>query len=394
MKQVISNESELYFERGGPAYRLMQRVGLIRGEDPSIRRRIIAFLLITWVPLLIFSLVEGRAYGPTPRESFLLDFATFARFFLGVPLLVVAELVVGPRLTGAALQFVRAGFVRPEDYPRFEKAIVRVVRWRESVWAELVILGVALLGSWTITAESLYGSQSCTWNTVATQGALRFSLAGFWYHIVAVPFIQFFLFRWLWRLTIWIGFLFTVARLNLDLLPIHRDEAGGLGFLGTAHTSFGIFALAISSVLSAEAAFRILFEGAKLESFRVLFIAHLVTSEVFILGPLLLFVPVLSRSRRAWLRDYSLLLVRYNREFHEKWLAGKAPTEPLLGSADIQSLADLGNSFQFIRDMKIVPFSLRTAIQLGIVAALPALPLLPLAVPVMEILKVLAGAVF
>ena len=47
MTPTLANEQELYFERGGPSYRLMQRIGLIRGEDPSVRRRIIAFLAIT-----------------------------------------------------------------------------------------------------------------------------------------------------------------------------------------------------------------------------------------------------------------------------------------------------------------------------------------------------------
>src|SRR5262245_2637617 len=120
MASVLAHESELRFELGGPAYRLMQRVGLIEGEGPSLARRIVAFLLITWVPLLVFSLIEGRAIGATPRASFLLDFATYARFFLAVPLLFAAESVVGPRLRKAGLQLVQANFVRPEDLPAVE----------------------------------------------------------------------------------------------------------------------------------------------------------------------------------------------------------------------------------------------------------------------------------
>ena len=37
-------------------------------------------------------------------------------------------------------------------------------------------------------------------------------------------------------------------------------------------------------------------------------------------------------------------------EFDRKWLYGGAPPdEPLVGSADIQSLADLGNSFEIVK---------------------------------------------
>ena len=101
MNPVVANESELYIERGGPAYRLMQRIGLIRGEDPSVQRRIIAFLAVTWVPLLILAWWEGLAVGPTPRESLLLDFAAFARFLVAVPLVFIAEVIIGPRVTAA-----------------------------------------------------------------------------------------------------------------------------------------------------------------------------------------------------------------------------------------------------------------------------------------------------
>jgi hypothetical protein len=136
------------------------------------------------------------------------------------------------------------------------------------------------------------------------------------------------------------------------------------------------------------------FEGAKIDAFQIHFITMIVATELVLLGPLTLFCPALMRTRRAWLRDYSLLVMRYNRAFHEKWIEGQAAEgEQLLGSADIQSLADLGNSFEFIRAMKVVPFSLRVILQLAIVTALPALPLVLLVMPIEKILSLLTQAV-
>jgi hypothetical protein len=66
----------------------------------------------------------------------------------------------------------------------------------------------------------------------------------------------------------------------------------------------------MSSVLSAEAAFLIVFEKVAIETFKVPYIALLVVVELLFLGPLLMFVPILIRSRLAWLRDYSLLVDR------------------------------------------------------------------------------------
>lgn len=397
MNPLLANASELYIERGGPAYRLMQRIGLIRGDDPSVARRIIAFLAVAGGPLLVLSWWEGLAVGPTPRESLLLDFAAFARFLVAVPLVFIAEVTIGPRVTAAGLHFVQAGLVTPKDYPAFEQAIRRLARWRESVGAELVLAGLAVIGAWTFTAETVYGGATASWQTatIATGDGTRLSLVGLWYHVVAVPIVQFFWYRWLWRFLIWIRFLYHVSRLELDLVPTHADGAGGLGFLGTTHTVFGILAFAMGSVLSAAAAFLIIFEGVKIEAFQVHFVTVLVVTEVVVLGPLTMFCPALVRARQAWMRQYSLLVLRYNRAFHEKWIGGQgAEGEPLLGSADIQSLADLGNSFEFIRGMKVVPFSVRVILQLAVVTLLPALPLVLLVVPIERILDLMTKAVF
>ena len=77
---AMASESYLYFERGGPAYRLMQRLNVVKGDDPSIARRIVISLALTWFPLLILPFFEGLALGPTSEHSFLLDFAPYARF--------------------------------------------------------------------------------------------------------------------------------------------------------------------------------------------------------------------------------------------------------------------------------------------------------------------------
>lgn len=394
--RVESNlRSELYVERGGPAYRLMQRIGIILGEGPSVGRRIVAFWAITWIPLLFLSLLEGYALGPTPRESFLLDFATYARFFIALPLLFVADAVVGPRLTSAGLHFVQGGFIRPEDYPAFDGAIARLVRWRESVWVETILLSMALTAAWTLTADTFYGTDASTW--VSSESGSRFSLAGLWYKFIALPVLRFFWLRWVWQLIIWTRFLGAVSRLNLDLVPTHADAAGGLGFLGTAHVPLALIPIAISCILSADAGFRFVFDGTPWQTFQTFEIplsVVQVATQVICVGPLLVFAPIMVRKRWEALREFGALVGRYDRAFYEKWLTGQAPdAQQLLGSADISSLADLGGSFQCIRDMKVVPFSFRVVMEVAVVAALPAVPLLPLVIPWRDILEWLAGAV-
>ncbi len=278
-------------------------------------------------------------------------------------MLIIAELLIGPRLTIAGLHFVRSGLVREDDYPAFDSAVEKVSARREALLPELILLGLAVFGAWSMTA-ALYAGQETSWHIIRTESGIRLSMAGAWYLLVAVPLLQLMFYRWIWRLVIWTGFLRDMSRLNLRLAVSHPDAAAV-----------------------------IVFHGVSIETFKIPFGAYLALVNLIFLGPLLVFVPLLARTRRQGLREFSTLAGVYNYSFAEKWIRGKAPEgEPLLGSSDIQSLADLGNSYQFARQMKIFPFSLQDIIRLSVVAAVPMLPLLPLVMPIEDILKMLAKA--
>ena len=73
--------------------------------------------------------------------------------------------------------------------------------------------------------------------------------------------------------------------------------------------------------------------------------------------------------------------------FRQKWLGGAAPeNEPLVGSSDIQSLADLANSFEVVRQMDALPFNKNTVLRLAMVIVLPLLPLALTMVPLDEMI--------
>lgn len=393
MSAVLTNESELYLAPGWPAIRLIHRIGIRREtEGQSLRRRIVALVLVTWVPMCLFAILQGRALGATPRESFLLDFAVYARFFVGLPILVASDVLVGSRLRAAGLQFVREDFIRREDIPAFEQAVTRLARLRESVVATIVIVGLAALGAWTLTVEAVGGVATSGWRSVMLpEGhALRYSLAALWNNLVAVPVVLFLLYRWLWRILIWTTFLLDVAQLDLQLVPTHADKAGGLAFLEVAHASFAGLAFAMGAVISAGVAFRVVYEGASVASFGSLLVVLVVITVFLFLGPLLVFCPALARSRRAALASYGALVGRYNRAFQGKWIGEPDPKDDrLLGSSDIQSLADMGNSFRFVREMGIAPFGRRAVVELTFAATLPFVPLLLLVVPTSQIVDTL-----
>ena len=178
-------------------------------------------------------------------------------------------------------------------------------------------------------------------------------------------------------------------------MPTHPDRCGGLGFLGTVSHAFAPVLLAQGAVLAGMMANRIFYAGATLPEFKLELIGLVAVMVFAILGPLLVFGPQLAAAKRAGLREYGTLAQRYVREFDHKWLRGGAPAdEPLIGSADIQSLADLGNSFEVVKGMRLVPFTMQTVLQLAVATLLPVVPLTLTMISLEELLERLLKIVF
>jgi hypothetical protein len=92
--------------------------------------------------------------------------------------------------------------------------------------------------------------------------------------------------------------------------------------------------------------------------------------------------------RKAGLLTYGRLANTYTGSFDRKWVhRDAAPSEPLLGTGDIQSLADLGNSFAVIERMRTAPISKRLVLQIAGQAAIPLVPLIILGTPAPELVR-------
>ena len=269
------------------------------------------------------------------------------------------------------------------------------MRLRNSIAAEVLLIalvyGVGVLVVW----RTQIALDAATWYRVAADGGWQRSLAGWWLGCVSVPIFQFILLRWYFRLFVWARFLWQVSRIELQLMPTHPDRCGGLGFLALASQAFAPVLVAQGLLLAGMIATQIFYAGAALPQFKVELIGLVAMMVFAILGPMLVFSRQLEAAKRTGLRDYGTLAQRYVREFDQKWLRGGAPDdEPLIGSADIQSLADLGNSFEVVKGMRFAPFTMRTVLQLAVATLLPVAPLLLTMISLEELLGRLLKAVF
>jgi hypothetical protein len=360
---------------GGPLFQLYRRTHL-SGEALELwRRRILAIPLFAWLPLLVLSILQGRDIGGTISIPFLYDVAAHVRFLIALPLLIIAEVVVHNRISPLARRFVERRIVVPEDIPRFNAAVASALRLRNSVALEvMLVVLVYTLGLWIWRNQVALGT--ATWYALPEATRLRLTLAGYWYAFVSIPIFQFILLRWYVRLVIWFRFLWQVSRLNLRLTAAHPDRAGGIGFLGKSAYAFQPILFAQGAWLSGLIASRVLYEGRSLLSFKMEAAGLVGAFVLFLLGPLVMFTPMLDRARRKGLAEYGLLANRYVFGFEEKWIRGGGQeTGELLGTGDIQSLADLGNSYAVVREMRLVPFGLDDITRLAVVTAAPLLPL-------------------
>jgi hypothetical protein len=376
---------------GGPVYQLWRRLMLSGPALELVGRRMVGIPVVAWLPLVILSASQGLVVGHAVKVPFLYDIEVHARYLLAVPILLLAEIVVHQRIRVVVRQFVDTGIVAAESLAGFQAAIARAMRLRNSLLVELTLL-VLVFGFGWMFWQGGRGVSSSTWYVIVDGDQYRLTSAGRWYVYVSLPMFQFLLFRWYFRLVVWFLFLKRVANLPLRLTPTHPDRAGGLGFLGAGVHAFVPVILAQSVVLSAVIGSRILFQGKALIDFKYEIAAFVVLQLLLVLGPPCVFMKRLLELKRQGRREYGVLAARYTSEFHEKWIDGKAPAgEPLLGSADIQSLADLANSYTIVNELKPAPLSKDTVGQVVGAVAVPLLPLALTIVPADQIIKGLLG---
>lgn len=379
---------------GGPLYQLFCRAHLCGKVLELLRRRVLVLCGVSWLPLLLLAMLEGNAWGRAVKVPFLLDAEVYARFLLALPLLIIAELVIHERMRSVVRQFLERGLVDENGRKEFDAAIESALRLRNSVLAEvLLIVAVYALG-FVIWHRNLVLDVS-SWAGTFVEGVLRPTRAGWWFRCVSLPVLQFLLLRWYYRIFIWVRFLSQVSRLHLNLIATHPDHSGGLGFLALIGYAFSPLLLAQGALVAGMIADRIFFAGAELSQFRVEIVALAVVGVLMVVGPLLVFAPRLGRLKRTALREYGAFAQRYVSEFEQKWLRGGAPSgERPLGSGDIQSLADLGNSFEVIRQMRAIPFTLRALVRLALVTLAPVAPLALTMISAEELVQRLIKVVF
>ncbi|MGH7644587.1 MAG: hypothetical protein ACREMR_03280 [Gemmatimonadales bacterium] len=377
-----SPAGELDLTSGDPLDRLQRRLHLKVGTSAHPGRRIVILLAVTVLPLVALAAIGGQLVGLAE------DTLVVGRLVIGLPLLVLAGPAVGRAVRHAVEQCTATGLVAAEHRGRFDDAIARAIRMRDSR------LGLGLMVAGAVVTTALVSRVEVLRYTGewGFSGG-RLTPAGWWYVLVSLVLYNVVRFRWLWRLLVWWRLLFHLSRIPMRIMPAHPDRAGGLGLFSNAAASFALAILGLSLGGGFMWRAAILAGYTSLTALKVPMVGLVIVMLLLVAAPLVFFLPHLGRAKRRAEVEYGRLAARYTRRFDARWLGeGERHDAELLGTGDIQSLADLAGSYDVVRQMRPVPLTLHAAVALVLAAALAMLPAIEAEIPLKDILLGVLGA--
>ncbi len=404
--------------------RIFTGIGLHARGGVDLLLRCVLVVAATWGVVSVAALFVTDITGVSVAENFFLDFAAYLMFVIGLPLFVIAERIVGEHTREAANYFLAAGVVPTADMPIVEALHRRVAQLRKSWVPELLCLAVA----YSLAVSTIWPKTSSvcpTWHTTpvtahhtrqerkearekqreACDAQLKpqqaeptqafpaelwlvlrvgpgnvnspapalaepdhipskLNLAGWLEMLVALPILNYWWLRFIWKGGLWTWFLWRLSRLPLVLTASHPDATGGLGFISDVQTKFGfvILAYGISNIAST-VGYEIGVEHASWSLYTVWcpLVTFIIAAPSAFTLPLLMFTKQLYRVKKRAREELYEKVGERTRAFHATWQ--KAGQDVAL-RADLLEWQQLRNLYEHIEKMRIVPFDLRSLAEL------------------------------
>lgn len=354
---------------------VLRRLRLIKPEHRTqALRRVLIAVAVAWVPLAALTALQALVNGHQELlHAFFTDVAVYARFVLAIPILILSEYIVLPRLEVTAKHFMQSKIIDPSDHDRFADAMKSARRLSTSVWPSM---GMTVLVYACVAAIMMvvHPGMFPLWNYVP--GADHFSLAGWWHMLVSLPLLLGLLFSWIWRVGVWIRFLHQVSHMQLHLVTSHPDKAAGLQFVAFTPRMFGPLALAIGIITAGTFANEVFHMGLDPTDHPATPIATAVVVVLVFISPPLVFGRTLLRAWRRGLFEYGALASRLGTQFEDKWLTERDPvTRESLEKPDFSSTTDLYSVVANVYAMRPILFDPRAAISLALATLLPFAPI-------------------
>lgn len=371
--------------RGGPFFRILRALRLVPASGFGVRRRIVFFVALTWLPVAVGALAIGRFFPSAGGESLLQHFGVQARCLVALPLLLAAEALADRLLPALLRYFVESDLVSSAQQGGFHEALRAAERLRDSRWGELSIVALVIALTFATLSAPLFAHE-VAWAVREQAGSERLAFAGIWYLVVSRPIFLLFALRWLWRIAVLYVLFRGIARLDLQLVAIHPDRAAGLGFLDLVPRLTAPVALALSAVIAGQLAHEVLYHDVRVSSLQPVAVAWLAITLAIFLSPLLPFTLKLARMRRTERLRYGDLLGEHGRMFAVRWFARGRGDDSLLGVQDISAATDALALYQAVETLRPFPFGVRGLVPLAAAILLPLIPVFAIEIPLKDLL--------
>ena len=383
-----AGRDEVSLVRGGPFYRAQEALRLVHPDRWNLGRRVIFAIAIGWLPLVLITLL----FNPRAFLGLLTDYTVNARMLFGVPVLLAGQPVMETAFRAIVRAVRDAGLLTPSDTDSLDKTLVRLIRLRDSVIPELIFVVIAYSKvAETVQTQLIYVRP---WGMAVSGAGPHLTTAGWYYVLVSQLLYQLLILISLWKWLLWCIFLYRLSKMDLQLVPTHPDQHGGIGFLGLSPAAITPTFLVISAVIGATWRSLIFREHVHWLSFKIEAIVLFGVVLIVTLGPLLLFVPRLTRLRRLGIFEYGALGQFESMQFHQRWILHRAGREEEFpATPEASTLTDYGSSYQNIEHLQPFPFDQGAFVGLILAVALPLLPVVLAEVPFATVLKALLEAV-
>ncbi len=354
---------------GGPFFELQRRLGMLREDALLAGRRAALFVALAWGVPFLLSLVAGRAFTLADGRAYLVDFGAWARFFIAIGLFMLSEQQIEYGLNGKLGQLVRAPIIAPDCFAAAASAVVRALRLRDSRAAEIICLGLAIVGT-VVWLTRLTASRHSSWAVQIAGDSAHVTLAGWWSVICSAPLFYFLLFRGLWRYIVWAMLLWRIASLKLRLVATHPDGKGGLAFLAEYPNAYSMFVFGISSGFAITVVRHVFEANISSVTFGYIITAWLAIVFAFFAFPLLAFSRPLAELKERSAEVLGAQATRYHRAA-ERALIGRNLAANDSVEAAAPAVPDPSAQFAASRKLSIFLMSRSAVAPLAFAALVP-----------------------
>lgn len=388
---VDENPPTLSLTVGGPWYRLCLKLRLARVPLHLWPRRVAVIVAICWLPPFVLSAIAGQLTSGG-AGGFLFDPDVQVRLLLALPLLIAWEVYVDQRSRLIIGQFTTRGLIAPSERVHFCGILDSTARLRDAWAVELALLVLAASMGHRVWLR-WQGLGVTSWYAASSAHGLHLTAAGIYYAWGSLVIGRFILYRWLFRLLVWYWLLWRVRSLPLRLNLYHPDRCAGLGFLGAGLALFAPVFAALDMVYATFIFSHILHTANTLHDFEADILTVVIILSLVLIAPMFFYFSHLEAASRRARAEFGIVASRYVDAFRWKWVeGGSLEGGAMLGSPDLQSLADLANSYAVAARVQLLPVSRRALVGMVVTIALPFLPLaltiLPFTEAVRQLVKV------